>query len=90
LNEYRDVRQVIDGLGSYFDLYNNRRLHQSLGYRTPAEVYFENRFRSYVMLQLSPYRKTKLVWTTGSSSIRPSVRFRQETLNWDVNEQIMD
>jgi putative transposase len=43
LKEYQDVGQLVDGLGDYFDLYNNRRLHQSLGYRTPAEVYFENR-----------------------------------------------
>jgi putative transposase len=54
LNEYRDVRQVIDGLGSYFDLYNNRRLHQSLGYRTPAEVYFENRFRCFASPREAP------------------------------------
>jgi len=47
LNEYRQVRDVIDGLGDYFDFYNNRRLHQSLGYRIPAEVYFENRFRCF-------------------------------------------
>ena len=44
LNEYRYGRQAVDALGRYFDFYNNRRPHQSLDYRTPAEVYFENRF----------------------------------------------
>jgi len=54
LNEYRGVRDVIDGLGAYFDFYNNRRLHQSLGYRTPAEVYFENRFRCFASPREAP------------------------------------
>jgi len=54
LNEYRGVRDVIDGLGAYFDFYNNRRLHQSLGYRTPVEVYFENRFRCFASPREAP------------------------------------
>jgi len=54
LNEYRQVRDVIDGLSDYFDFYNNRRLHQSLGYRIPAEVHFENRVRCFASPREAP------------------------------------
>lgn len=39
LNGYGTIPEVKSGLKSYFDFYNNERLHQSLRYRTPAEVY---------------------------------------------------
>jgi putative transposase len=39
LHDYQTVGEARYGLGRYFDLYNNRRLHQALNYRTPAEVY---------------------------------------------------
>jgi putative transposase len=42
LNDYEDVRQAIGRLRGYFQFYNQERLHQSLGYRTPAEIYFGN------------------------------------------------
>ena len=32
-----------EGLRRYFEFYNNRRPHQALGYRTPAEVYLEHK-----------------------------------------------
>ena len=34
---YRDAKE---GLDTYFSLYNNRRYHQSLAYRTPYEVHY--------------------------------------------------
>jgi putative transposase len=39
IKEYRSVGEAISGLGSYFELSNAERLHQSLGYQTPEEVY---------------------------------------------------
>ena len=37
---YEDLREVRNGLKSYFQFYNEKRPHQGLDYRTPAEVYF--------------------------------------------------
>jgi putative transposase len=39
LKEYRTVAQARESIGRYFEFYNQRRLHQSLGYRTPAAVH---------------------------------------------------
>lgn len=40
LKDYGDVDEARRGLSDYFALYNTERLHQSLGYKTPAEVHF--------------------------------------------------
>jgi putative transposase len=39
LYDYQTVAEAVYGLRRYFVFYNDIRLHQSLGYRTPAEVY---------------------------------------------------
>ena len=33
------IKELREGLKDYFDFYNNKREHQSLGYKTPSEVY---------------------------------------------------
>ena len=40
LKDYTSVAEAWENLARYFHCYNHRRIHQSLGWRTPAEVYF--------------------------------------------------
>jgi putative transposase len=41
LKDYESLAIAVSSLGAYFTFYNQERLHQSLGYRTPAIVYRE-------------------------------------------------
>jgi putative transposase len=40
VKNYESVRDAVEGLTRYFQLYNRERLHESLGHWTPHEVYF--------------------------------------------------
>jgi len=48
LNEYKNIKQLNRAIGKYMDLYNKRRLHSSIEYKTPNEVYYQavNNFNS--------------------------------------------
>jgi len=39
LNAYASVAEAKAGIGAWFGFYNEERQHQSLGYRTPRQVY---------------------------------------------------
>jgi len=39
LNRYESVCELLDGLEKYFNFYNRDRIHQSLNYATPDEIY---------------------------------------------------
>lgn len=40
LHDYATPREARQQLGQFLQVYNERRLHEALGYRPPAEVYF--------------------------------------------------
>lgn len=42
LKAYRNGRDARVGIGEYLRFYNTQRLHQALGYRTPAEMFMSN------------------------------------------------
>jgi len=43
LKDYANVPEAIKGINRYFKFYNTQRPHQSLGYKTPEQVYFSNK-----------------------------------------------
>jgi putative transposase len=42
LNDYDTVIELKSAIDTYIEFYNNKRWHQSLGYKTPAEVYYNS------------------------------------------------
>lgn len=43
LHDYQSPREARSSIGEYFEIYNNYRVHESLDYQTPREVYFGER-----------------------------------------------
>jgi putative transposase len=43
LKDYANVPEAISGLDRYFKFYNIQRPHQSLGYKTPEQIFFGNK-----------------------------------------------
>jgi putative transposase len=43
LKEYETVREAVSSLRAYFGFYNQERLHQALGYKTPYQFYTRTR-----------------------------------------------
>jgi putative transposase len=43
LHSFESVNSARRAIGEFIEIYNHKRLHQSLGYLTPAEVYLKNR-----------------------------------------------
>ena len=94
----RFVEEALEGLKKYFQFYNTERLHQSLDYQTPQEVYedqttegsepYARRIIGFLKARLSVPRHEplkKFNATTGlvnSASIGFGVYFFCDTSHW--------
>ena len=47
LKDYPNVKKANSSIGGFIFSYNNLRPHQSLGYKTPREVYFKKKYITY-------------------------------------------
>lgn len=54
LKSYRNIREAKYGLSEYFQFYNHKRRHQSLGNLTPADVYLNNQRSNQKLTIFSP------------------------------------
>ncbi len=43
IKSYESVLDCRRNIKSYFEIYNNERLHQTLDYNVPSEIYFQNK-----------------------------------------------
>jgi putative transposase len=41
LNEYKNIKKLYTAIEKYMNLYNKRRLHSAIDYKTPDEVYYQ-------------------------------------------------
>lgn len=53
LHEYTCAREAHRGLSRYLHFYNHQRLHQALGYRTPASIYYQTEKGENLTLKLA-------------------------------------
>ena len=49
--EYEDVWDAEENISNYFKFYNTERIHQSLDYRTPEEVYLGKSYPNQMLIE---------------------------------------
>jgi len=74
LHDYATPREAHQGLDFYFRFYNRERVHQSLDYRTPGEVYGASRFEFSRYKEVYPSIGTFKEVGAGNAFPRPFYR----------------
>jgi len=41
LNEYKNIKTLNRAIEKYMNMYNSKRLHSAIDYKTPNEVYYQ-------------------------------------------------
>jgi putative transposase len=65
LKAYQDAREARTEIGRYIQFYNAERPHQTLGYKTPAEVYYAEPIAVVKERMLISGKPPKRIYTTG-------------------------
>lgn len=75
LNEFNKVKELRAAIEEYVEFYNKRRWHQSLNYKTPAAVYFEQEREAcgYVDASFGPVSALRDAWTSHGQRINPAL-----------------
>ena len=42
LNEYNRIKELKDDVNDYIEFYNHKRFHETLGYKTPIDIYYKS------------------------------------------------
>ena len=79
LRQFDTVSQARVGLKEYFEFYNHERLHQSLDYHTPAQVYLNNSSDNTVLYQPNSI----LIFSAHDKKIKKSDKTRHNSNFFD-------
>ncbi len=72
IHSYDTVKEARESLDNYFRFYNSERPHQSLGYRTPQEVYLNETINKQE--EIIHLKSLFFVLTMGSTSPKKVIR----------------
>jgi putative transposase len=89
LHAYATVAEAKAGIGAWLDFYNEERPHQSLGYRTPRQIYQENLWvcgRSASPTGCASPASPRKLGKPGNARLRPHLHGATASNGLDIDE----